>query len=99
MSEAEDGGSTTARPRNVTLPRVPSDLSPAARAAALLGEASDAHGWRARSFAGAFRAIAASEGVSPDDLGALAEALSEHVEGLAAAVNEAHDLLSGRAAA
>lgn len=65
--------------------------------AGILQTACDEHGWRARSLASVLTHVSTSDtAIRPDDLAALAEAIEEHVQGLADAVSHGHDLLTGR---
>lgn len=63
----------------------------------ILGDALDAHAWRAESFAGALYTMANSDiTIEPAHLVAVTDALEDHVKGLTAAMREAHELLAGR---
>lgn len=61
----------------------------------LLSEASDEHCWRATSFVSSLGHMATADGpISPRDLAAIADALEDHVQAMAEAINQAHLLLT-----
>jgi hypothetical protein len=71
--------------------------APAQTASDVLRRAHDEHAFRAESFAAALIALASQDhDISPLALSAMAMDLEKHVQGLAGAIDEAHEILNGR---